>query len=376
MQILEQNWKFDLLTIVGNRPQFIKMAPISAELYKRGYSEFIIHTGQHFDDNMSDVFFEELGIPKPNLNLGIGSGTHGQMTAAMLSELEKVMIDLKPKGVLLYGDTNSTLAAALAAVKLHIPIAHVEAGPRIYDIDTPEEINRIVADHAARLRFCPDVVSVQNLAKENITDGVYYTGDVMYDAFLIFSKSSQKKSFILQKLNLVNKKFALLTVHRPNNTDSKEALNRIIQLLKNASFTVVFPVHPRTQLAFKKYKLWDSLNLIPNAKVIPAVGYLDILQLVNNCHIVLTDSGGLQKEAFFAGKPVLILFYATPWPQIEACGWQKRCWRNNGIDVETINQEMEKYKPDNKRPELFGDGSAAIKIVDALENNKWFEERK
>ncbi|AQS60649.1 UDP-N-acetylglucosamine 2-epimerase (non-hydrolyzing) [Desulforamulus ferrireducens] len=349
------------------------MAPVSAEISKRGYKEYIIHTGQHFDDNMSKVFFDELNIPQPNLSLSLGTGSHGKMTALMLMELEIILQEKKPSGVIIYGDTNSTLAAALAAVKLHIPIAHVEAGPRIYDINTPEEINRIVADHAAKLRFCPDIVSVQNLAKENILNGVYFTGDVMFDSYLIFSKVAREKSTIINSLNLNTNEYALLTIHRPNNTDTEDALKRVIKVLENAKMKIVFPVHPRTEAAFKRHGLWESLKAINHAKVIPAVGYLDILELINNAKIVLTDSGGLQKEAFFAGKPVLVLFHTTPWPQIQSCGWQKCCWDNNGIDVNRVIELISSYMPTNRRPNLFGDGNAASKIVDLLENHGWFK---
>jgi UDP-N-acetylglucosamine 2-epimerase len=347
------------------------MAPISHEIRKRGFNEFIVHTGQHFDENMSDVFFNELDIPKPDINLSIHASQHGAMTGEMLGKLEEILLEQKPRTMLIYGDTNSTLAAALAAVKLHIPIAHIEAGPRIYDIDTPEEINRIVADHAALFRFCPDIISVQNLAKENITNGVYFTGDVMYDSFQMFSETAASKSNILEQYNITGE-FALLTVHRPNNTCNEIELNKIIKLISDSSIKVVFPVHPRTENAFKKYGLWDKLKELNNCVLFPAVGYLDILQLVNNSKIVLTDSGGLQKEAFFAGKPTVILFYTTPWPQIKECGWQKLCWKN-GIDVELALELINSYIPETKRPQLFGDGKAAAKIIDILQNNGWFK---
>lgn len=360
-----------IVTIVGNRPQFIKMAPISSQFVLRGHKEFIIHTGQHFDDNMSDVFFEELEIPRPHLNLSIASGTHGKMTGTMLIKIEEILKEMSPKGVLIYGDTNSTLAAALAAVKLHIPIAHVESGPRIYDINTPEEINRIVADHAAKIRFCPDLISVQNLAKENIVEGVHFTGDVMYDAFRNYSEIAKNRSNIISTLNLDKNNYALLTIHRPNNTDTPESLVNIINLITNLPMRAVFPVHPRTEAAFKRYNLWDKLKSVNNTAIIPAVGYLDILELVNNAKVVLTDSGGLQKEGYFAGKPVLVLFYTTPWPQIEATGWQKCCWKENGIDVSFILEEIGKEVPKGNRQNLFGNGDAAIKIVDILENQQW-----
>lgn len=360
-----------ILTVVGNRPQFIKMAPVSREIIARGYNEFIVHTGQHFDENMSDVFFEELDIPEPSINLNISSGSHGEMTARMLIELEALFMREKPKAVLIYGDTNSTLAAALAAVKLHIPLAHVEAGPRIYDIDTPEEINRIVADHSSSLRFCPDIVSVQNLAKENITQGVHFTGDVMYDAFVMFSRRAAERSAILKELNIINKEFALMTVHRPKNTDSEAALHRIIEVLKYSPIMTILPIHPRTLSAFKNFNLLDSLKELTNVRVIPALGYLDTLQLLNHCKIVLTDSGGLQKEAFFAQKPAIVLFHITPWPQIESLGCLKCCWGTEGINVQQTLEAITTMLPPENPPEFFGNGKAAIKIVDLLQQKEW-----
>jgi UDP-GlcNAc3NAcA epimerase len=230
-----------IITVVGNRPQFIKMASVSHEIQKRRYSEIIVHTGQHYDKNMKDIFFEEMNIPKPNYQLSINSRKHGGMTAEMLVKLESLFEDLKPRGVFIYGDTNSTLAASLAAIKLKIPLSHVESGPRIYDIDTPEEINRLVADHGSCIKFCSDLTSVQNLAKENITKNVYLTGDVMYDSYLKFS---QNESDILERLCIDNK-FALFTVHRPNNSCSKEALVNLLKLIDSLELDVVFPVHPR-----------------------------------------------------------------------------------------------------------------------------------
>ncbi|MGQ0713229.1 MAG: non-hydrolyzing UDP-N-acetylglucosamine 2-epimerase [Gemmatimonadaceae bacterium] len=360
-----------LMTIAGNRPQFIKMAPLSAELARRGYREFVVHTGQHSDDNMSEVFFEELNLPKPDIRLVVGERQHGAMTAEMLKSLEHAMLDHRPPWVLIFGDTNSTLAAALAAVKLRIPIAHVEAGPRIYDIDTPEEINRIVADHAARLRFCPDVPSVMNLARENVSAGVHLTGDVMFDAFLHFSRIADERSSILETLRLRKKRFALLTTHRPNNTDDPKAQEGLVRLLRESALPVVFPTHPRTENALRRNGFWDTVNALEHVHITPALGYLDILVLVNHAEVVLTDSGGLQKEAYFAGKPVGVLFYATPWPRIEAVGWQRRCWVDNGINVEAALDVVARYRPTASRPSFFGDGNAAGHIVDILESEGW-----
>ncbi|MBI5763723.1 MAG: UDP-N-acetylglucosamine 2-epimerase (non-hydrolyzing) [Planctomycetes bacterium] len=363
---------FDILTVVGNRPQFIKMGPLSAELRSRGYREYVVHTGQHFDDNMSDVFFKELDLPTPDINLDISSGSHGEMTGRMLIRLEQVFLETKPRCVILFGDTNSTLAAALAAVKLHIPFAHVESGPRIFDMTSPEEVNRLVADIASTLRFCPDELSVKNLAAEAITKGVYFSGDVMYDAYQRYSKTAAARSDVLKRLNLLDSDYALLTVHRPNNTDSPESARRLMELFTKSPMKIAFPAHPRTENACKRHGLWDAICKMPNVAVFPAVGYLDSLQLINHATVVLTDSGGLQKEAFFAGKPCITLF-TTPWPMIEQAGWQITAWRDGGIDTPFLLKQMSEFRPTSKRPDLFGDGRAAKKIVDTMESHGWLE---
>ncbi|MEK6644155.1 MAG: UDP-N-acetylglucosamine 2-epimerase (non-hydrolyzing) [Planctomycetota bacterium] len=365
---------FDILTVVGNRPQFIKMGPLSAEFRVRGYREFVVHTGQHFDDNMSNVFFKELDLPTPDVNLEISSGSHGEMTGRMLIRLEQVFLERKPTCVLLFGDTNSTLAAALAAVKLHIPFAHVESGPRIFDMTSPEEVNRMVADIASSLRFCPDELSVRQLASENITKGVYFTGDVMYDAYLRYSKTARTQSTVLDRLHLAGREFALLTVHRPNNTDSPDSARRLMELFTRTPMMIAFPAHPRTENAFKRHGLWEEICKMPNVAVCPAVGYLDSLQLINHATVVLTDSGGLQKEAFFAGKPCITLF-TTPWPMIEQAGWQITAWREGGIDAAYLVEQMSRFRPTCDRPGLFGEGDAASKIVDALESHGWLHPR-
>ncbi len=356
-----------LVTIVGNRPQFIKMASISRVLKERGYKETVIHSGQHFDYTMSELFFRELEIAPPDFSLNLKQKSHGKMTAEILSKLEDLFEEIKPQNILIYGDTNTTLAAALAAVKLKIPMAHVESGPRIYDIDTPEEINRIVADHASRIRFCPDIPSVQNLAKENIVNNVFCTGDVMYDAYLYFSIVAQKKSTILHDLNLVQEEFLFLTVHRPNNTDRKVVLENMIASLKSVKQKIVFAIHPRTEKSFKQYGLWDLLKAIQNLVIVQALGYLDTLALVNNCKCVLTDSGGLQKEAYFAKKDCLVLFYTTPWPQIKDSGWQKVVGCFDTLDAKKLSIEIESFSKNRSHSAFFGNGTAATSIVDILE---------
>jgi UDP-N-acetylglucosamine 2-epimerase len=358
-----------LITIVGNRPQFVKMAPVSAELRRRGEPEFIIHTGQHFDANMSDVFFEEMRIPAPDVHLAISERSHGRMTAEMMIKLEDELVSRKPKAVLIYGDTNSTLAAALVAVKLHIPIAHVEAGARMHDIDMPEEINRIVADHAARLRFCPDSQSIQNLAKENISAGVIETGDLMLDSFRLFAPAARARTELLRRLGVEGHEFALLTAHRPNNTDHPATLRRCIEALSESPLPIVFAMHPRTRAALERHDLLPRLEALPNVSLTPAVGYVDILTLVQAATIVVTDSGGLQKEAYFAGKPCLIIFHATPWPNIRDAGWQKLVQGFDNLDIGAFRTDLSGFRPKGPRPSFFGDGEGARKVVDALEEH-------
>ena len=362
-----------LVIVVGNRPQFIKLAPITAELQRRHWPFVLIHTGQHHDPSLSDVFFEELSIPKPDVHLGVGSGLHGEQTAAMLVALETEFMARNPYAVLVFGDTNSTMAAALAAVKLHIPVVHVEAGPRIYDMTSPEEVNRVFTDHISTLRFCPDADSVANLAKENITEGVINTGDAMLDCFHYALPLAEANLSLSEKPLSTHSKtmpngtdpFVLLTVHRPNNTDVPEALEALIQLLERSPLPVVFPVHPRTRHALLREGRWEAVLGCENVTVYPALGYLDVLRVLSQAELVVTDSGGLQKEAYFAGKPVLTA-YTTPWPAIEAAGWQRSIWNADRIDVAKACEWIETYRPNQPRPELFGAPGAAKRMVDAL----------
>lgn len=361
-----------MLTVIGNRPQFIKMAPISAEIAKRGLNEHIVHTGQHYDDAMSDIFFREMNIPSPHTQLAVEGKGHAKMTAEMMVKLDEVIDRVNPDAMLIYGDTNSTLAAALVASKRHIPIAHVEAGPRTYDMTSPEEVNRIFADYTSALRFCPDEISVQNLAKENMTAGVSFTGDLMYDAFTLFSPKAVKQSDVVKRFGLEGKPFALMTSHRPNNTDTPEAIKAMVTLLETTPMTILFAVHPRTKAALMREGLWEKVNGLANVKIAPPLGYIDVLAALSACDVVLTDSGGLQKEGFFAGKPVLNLFYLTPWPNIEANGWIHNTQCFDKADIGDICARMLGWRPTSKRQPLFGDGNARVKVVDALVANGFF----
>jgi len=339
-----------LLMIAGARPQFIKAAAVSRAIARRpGLVEIMVHTGQHFDPDMSDIFFSELGISPPAYHLGIHGGGHGEMTGRMLPALETVILQSKCAAVIVYGDTNSTLAGALAAAKLHVPVAHVEAGLRSFNRRMPEEINRIVADRVSDLLFCPTRTAVENLAREGMTAGVANVGDVMYDATLFAGRLARERSNILERLQLLPKAYALATIHRAENTDSAETLAAVLQYLRAASreIKVVFPVHPRTRAAAAAAGL-DFDGLIET----PPLGYLDTQRLLQGAVTVLTDSGGLQKEAYFYRVPCVTLRSETEWVETIECGWN-RLWTEHAYGP---RREIDEY----------GDGNAAEAIVDRL----------
>ncbi|MCI0515281.1 UDP-N-acetylglucosamine 2-epimerase (non-hydrolyzing) [candidate division KSB1 bacterium] len=347
-----------IATIVGARPQFIKAAPLSRVLRQRA-TEFLIHTGQHYDANMSQVFFDELGIPAPDLNLEVGSASHAVQTGEILIRLEKVLLDIRPDLVLVYGDTNSTLAAALAATKLQIPVAHVEAGLRSFNRKMPEEINRIWTDKISDLLFCPTRTAVQNLQNEGIETGVHLVGDVMYDAALQFGEIAAKKSRILEKLSLVPKKYFLATVHRPFSTDSPENLRNIIEAFNESQMPVIFPVHPRTVHALKQNQLWPLIEASPSIIHIDPVSYLEMLVLEKNAAKILTDSGGIQKEAYFFQVPCITLREDTEWVETVADGWNILV----GTDKPRILAALKSFVPAHTSRMLFGDGKASEQIV-------------
>ena len=360
-----------IVSIVGARPQFIKAVLISKEL-RKNHEEILVHTGQHYDVELSKVFFDELGIPRPDYNLGIGSDTHARQTGRMMMSIEDTLIAEKPDLVLVYGDTNSTLAGALAAVKLHIPVAHVEAGPRMFDKDIPEEVNRILTDHVSSLLFAPTQTAVENLKREGIVDGVYLAGDVMLDSFLHFSKFAAEKSKILDELNLSAGKYLLTTVHRARNTDNKENLRDIVEALLSVKEKIVFPVHPRTEKYLRQYGLYNRLKDAPNMTLITPVGYLDFTILTRNARIILTDSGGLQKEAYFSKVPCITLDKATGWPETVEDGWNILV----GSDKKKIIEAVKHFEPKGKQRDVFGDGKAAEKMASiislfSIEPEKW-----
>ena len=307
-----------LVTVVGARPQFIKAAPVCHALRDAGHQEILVHTGQHYDRQMSDVFFEELGIPEPTVNLGVGSNSHARQTAQMLVGIEDVLIEHKPDWLLVYGDTNSTLAGALAACKLGVPIAHVEAGLRSFNRSMPEEHNRVIVDHCADMLFCPTPTAVSHLATEGVTRGVHLVGDTMFDAVLQFGERAEQRSTILAGLKLEQQPFVLATVHRPYNTDDTTRLANLLQAFVELPYPVVFPVHPRT-----RGRIADLEQTVPGLErllMIEPVSYLDMLVLEKHARFVLTDSGGVQKEAFFFGVPCLTLRPETEWVETVEAG--------------------------------------------------------
>jgi UDP-GlcNAc3NAcA epimerase len=343
------DWR--ILTVVGARPQFVKAAPISRAIAVReGIREILVHTGQHFDAEMSQIFFDELGLEPPRLDLGIHGGGHGEMTGKMLAALERIMIEERPDLVLVPGDTNSTLAGALAAAKLEIPMAHLEAGLRSFNRRMPEEINRVLTDHLSALLLCPTETAVVNLRREGITGGVHNIGDVMYDA-ACFAAAASGRSQILDRLGLVERSYALATVHRAESTESKAALAEIVEFLRGRARDriIVFPVHPRTRKRISEccFDLGDILVCDP-------LGHLDMHRLLRSAVTVFTDSGGLQKEAYFHKVPCVTLRSETEWVETIEAGWN-RLWK--GPD----------YAP-RREISAFGDGHAAERAVELIFN--------
>lgn len=346
-----------IITVVGARPQFIKAAPLSKKIREK-CTEKIIHTGQHYDENMSQVFFEEMGIPKPDFNLGVGSGNHGYQTGNMLIKIEDILTEEKPDVLLVYGDTNSTLAGALAASKLLIPVAHVEAGLRSFNMAMPEEQNRILTDHISNWLFAPTETAVRNLNNEGIRRNVYNAGDVMYDAILHFSGIARNKSTILEKLGLNSNGYVLATIHRAENTNDINRLKNIIGAFNECGQKIVLPLHPRT----KKYIQNYGLKFGDNVGIIEPVGYLDMVMLESSSKKIVTDSGGVQKEAFFLSKPCITLRDETEWVETVKSGWNVIV----GAEMDKIVEMIDGFTPNTKRLDCFGDGNAAGRISDIL----------
>lgn len=343
-----------IASVVGARPQFVKAAPVSREI-RQHHEEILIHTGQHYDENMSEVFFEILDIPRPNYNLGVGSASHGRQTADMMRGLEEVLEKEKPDFLLVYGDTNSTLAGALVAAKMGIPLGHVEAGLRSFNREMPEELNRVIADHLASLLFAPTETAVDNLTREGIVRGVHLVGDVMYDIALQSAQAARSRE-ILSRLGLTRGEYLLVTLHRPQNVDEKEALTSIVEALVQAGRTVVFPVHPRTRKSLAAFGLWDRLR--GEVMAIEPVDYLDFIALLMGSAKVVTDSGGVQKEAYFFGVPCVTLRDETEWIETLEDGWNALV----GNDTKEILHAIRNFNPEGTKSKSFGDGHAAEKI--------------
>ncbi|MDR2475299.1 MAG: UDP-N-acetylglucosamine 2-epimerase (non-hydrolyzing) [Bacteroidales bacterium] len=359
-----------IVTIVGARPQFIKAAMISKAIadYNRQYgnriTEMLLHTGQHYDADMSSVFFKEMNIPMPTFQLDCQGDTHGKMTGNMLIAIEKVILDTCPDFVLVYGDTNSTLAGALAAVKQHVPVAHVEAGLRSFNKKMPEEINRIVTDHISSQLFCPTSEAAKNLRNEGISENVHHCGDVMYDAAIFFGKLAEKTSTALQQMDVKPKSYYLATVHRAENTDNRKNLADIFSTFNQLAckdHPVVLPLHPRTRKMLEEFDLLSLIYQNPYLRMIPPVGFLDIIMLEKNAAIILTDSGGIQKEACFYQTPCITLREETEWVETVASGWNRLAGHNRKAIVRCASSAFS-----GNFIEEYGQGDAAQKIIAEL----------
>lgn len=349
-----------ILSLVGARPQIIKEAVLNKEFQEAGITEILVHSGQHYDYNMSDVFFSVLNIRQPDYNLNVGSGTHAEMTGKIMIEFEKVVINEKPDMILVYGDTNTTLAGALVGSKLKIPVAHVEAGIRQKPKDMPEEINRVLTDHVSSLLFCPSELAVKNLKREGIEEGVHFVGDVMYDLFLKMKPHFKYEK--LEELNLKENEYIVCTIHRDFNTDTKEKLETILQQLAKIGKEkkIVFPIHPRTKKKITKYGLAKyTKGLI----IIEPLDYLNMMGMVEKSAMVITDSGGLQKETYWCGKRAIVVMEDTGWRELIENGWNKLSKPEEIYEKakEILSDEKKKY-PNN----VYGNGDSSRKILDVL----------
>ena len=348
-----------ILSVVGARPEFIQAMPVSRVL-REHHQEILVHTGQHYHYRMSQTFFDELEIPAPDFNLEVGSGLHGYQTARILACMETVLLDQKPDILIVRGDTNSTLASSLAACKLQIPTAHIEAGERSYNRRMPEEINRIVTDALVDIHFCASKEAIAHLASEGITDTAYWVGDVMLDVMQYTREIARRRSNVMSRLNLQPRSFSLVTIHRPANTDDLERLQQIVNTLNAISERIVFPIHPRTR------KSLDQINAQFGCHVlaIEPVGYLDMVILEENARLIATDSGGVQREAYFLSVPCLTLRDETEWTATVESGWNRLV----GVSPEKVLSSWCNFQPPDAHPPIFGDGTAAQRIVQILEN--------
>jgi UDP-N-acetylglucosamine 2-epimerase len=350
-----------ITSVIGNRPQFIKAAAVSRRV-REHHDEILVHTGQHYDDEMSKVFFEELGVPAPDVELGVGSGSNTAQTARMLVALEPVLADSRPDLVLVYGDTNSTLAGALAAAQAQVPLAHVEAGMRSFDRAMPEELNRVLTDHASDLLFCSTETAVRNLEKESVAGEIHLVGDVMADVSLTFAPIAAERSHALEHHGLEPDSYLLVTAHRAGNVDDPQRLERLVSLIERLDGPVVFPLHPRTAKRVDEAGLRERLAAA--SKLTPPLGYLDFLQLARNARAVLTDSGGVQKEAYLLETPCVTLRDTTEWVETVEAGWNVLV----DLDADAALGALERPVPTGEHPDLYGGGNAGMRIRDVLDS--------
>lgn len=347
-----------ILSVIGARPQFVKEAVIQNEIRRHSdIVEIVVHTGQHYDENMSGVFFDVLNMREPEYNLGISSSKHGEMTALMMIELEKIVLEEKPDVVILYGDTNSTLAGALVCSKLKVKVAHIEAGLRQKPKDMPEEINRVLTDHMADFLFVPSELAIENLTTEGLLNNVFFVGDVMYDVYKYME--SQFNTEILDKMNLEKENYAVLTLHRDFNVDNKEILEGILSEINRISkkMQVIFPIHPRTKKRISEFGLEE---ITKNIKIIEPLNYLDLMCLTQHAYKIITDSGGYQKEAYFASKEALVLMPDTAWKELIVDGG------NVLVDYNNIYNEFFMQSKRDIKKNIYGNGNAAVKIIEIL----------
>jgi UDP-N-acetylglucosamine 2-epimerase len=350
-----------ILTVIGNRPQFVKAAGVS-RLLRESHEEFLVHTGQHYDDELSRVFFEELGVPAPDVDLGAGGGSNTEQTARILGLLEGVISDVAPELLLVYGDTNSTLAGALAGAQAGVPVAHVEAGMRSFDRTMPEELNRVLTDHASHVLLCSTSLAMTNLERERAVGESHLVGDVMADVSLAFRPIADERSTALDDYELTEGDYAVVTAHRAGNVDAPGQLERLVELLEALPLTAVLPLHPRTAARLEAAGFRSRLEAAALLRIVPPLGYLDFLKLVMHARAVLTDSGGVQKEAYLLGVPCVTLRENTEWTETVEAGWNTLV----GLDRDGALAALARPRPAGNRPELYGGGHAAERVCSVL----------
>ena len=354
-----------IFSIVGARPHFIKAAPFLNEMKDSDYKVYNIHTGQHYDKNMSAIFFDELNLPEPDINLGVGSGSHASQTAAVMKHVESLILDLKPEAVVIYGDTNTTLGSALASSKLYIPTIHIEAGVRCHDKGYPEEINRIIIDHISDTLICPSQIAVDNLKKEGLEHGVEFLGDFMYDSFLKAQNTVNSFEFNLSKYNVNQNEFILSTLHREKTTENPSKLNKILKTISDFDIPTLLPMHPRTKACLKKGGF--SMDFSNNLKIIEPISYLEMICLIKNCRMVITDSGGLEKEAFWSRKACISIKDHSTWPETINAG----CNILTGLEPKNISKIYNTFSKNNfnnfnSLKDIYGKPGAAKRFVNYM----------